>query len=398
MGSQKDGAGTTKMTGAAVLTRRGAARARSGHPWIYRSDVFDASGGTGDVVRVVDRGGLFLGYAFYNPKSEITLRIATREDEALDEAWFRARIERALAYRESLNIDADAYRLFHAEADGVPGLVADRYGDHFVLQVGSAAVEERLDWIIAVLEDLFAPSGILLRGDSPARRREGLAMKVEVASGEVPERIVVREGPVRYHARPWRGQKTGGFLDQRENHLAAASYAKGRVLDVFSYAGGFALHAARRVESVEAVDSSGEALGAARANAELNGLTNVTFTRKNAFDLLRERSHAGELYETVILDPPAFAKAKRDLPGAIRAYKEINLRAIKLLAPGGTLITCSCSYHFSRELMQDTLRSAAADAGATMRVREWRGQAADHPEVLAIPETHYLKCAVLERM
>ncbi|MDQ4082988.1 MAG: class I SAM-dependent methyltransferase, partial [Actinomycetota bacterium] len=282
MSSQKEGAGTMKMMGAAVLTRRGAARVRSGHPWIYRSDVFDASGETGDVVRVVDRGGRFLGYAFYNPKSEITLRIATREDEALDEAWFRARIERALAYRESLNIDADAYRLFHAEADGVPGLVADRYGDHFVLQVGSAAVEERLDWIIAVLEDLFAPSGILLRGDSPARRREGLAIKVEVPSGEVPESIVVREGPVRYHARPWRGQKTGGFLDQRENHLAVASYAKGHVLDVFSYAGGFALHAARRVESVEAVDSSGEALEAARANAELNGFSNIAFTRANA--------------------------------------------------------------------------------------------------------------------
>ena len=398
MGSQKDGAGTTKMTGVAVLTRRGAARARSGHPWIYRSDVFDASGETGDVVRVVDRGGRFLGYAFYNPKSEITLRIATREDEALDEAWFRARIERALAYRESLNIDADAYRLFHAEADGVPGLVADRYGDHFVLQVGSAAVEERLDWIIGVLEDLFAPSGILLRGDSPARRREGLAMKVEVPSGEVPESIVVREGPVRYHARPWRGQKTGGFLDQRENHLAAASYAKGHVLDVFSYAGGFALHAARRVESVETVDSSGEALETARANAALNGISNIAFTRANAFDLLRERSNSGEGYDTIVLDPPAFVKTKRDLPGATRAYKEINLRAMKLLSLGGVLITCSCSYHFSRELMEETLRSAAADANRLIRVREWRGQALDHPQILAIPETRYLKCAVLERL
>jgi 23S rRNA (cytosine1962-C5)-methyltransferase len=219
-----------------------------------------------------------------------------------------------------------------------------------------------------------------------------------VLSGKVPESVVVREGPVRYTARLWTGQKTGSFLDQRENHLAAGRYARGRVLDIFSYAGGFASHAATRAESVEAVDSSGAALEAARANAEQNGLSNVTFTRRNAFDLLRARSDAGEVYQTVILDPPAFAKAKRDLPAAIRAYKEINLRAIKLLAPGGTLITCSCSYHFSRELMQDTLRSAAADAGGTMRVREWRGQSADHPEVLTIPETGYLKCAILERL
>jgi 23S rRNA (cytosine1962-C5)-methyltransferase len=382
----------------AVLRNRGASRVRSGHPWVYRSDVESAEGESGDVVRVTDRSGNFLGRAFYNPGSEISLRVATREDEPLDEAWFRRKLQNALSYRASLKIDADAYRVLHAEADGVPGLVVDRYGEYLVLQVGVAAVERRLGWVISVLEDLLAPAGILLRADSLARKREGLDTEVRVLSGEVPENVVVREGPVRYKARLWTGQKTGSFLDQRENHLAAGRYARGRALDVFSYAGGFALHTARRAESVEAVDSSGAALEAARANADLNDLANVTFTRKNAFDLLRERSDSGEVYETVILDPPAFAKAKRDLPAAIRAYKEINLRAIKLLAPGGTLITCSCSYHYSRELMQDTLRSAAADAGALMRVREWRGQAADHPEVLSIPETRYLKCAVLERM
>jgi 23S rRNA (cytosine1962-C5)-methyltransferase len=381
----------------AVLKNRGASRVRSGHPWVYRSDVESAEGETGDIVRVTDRSGNFLGRAFYNPGSEISLRVATREDEQIDEDWFRRKLEDALTYRSSLKIDGDAYRLMHAEADGVPGLVVDRYGEYLVLQVGVAAVERRVGWVISTLEDLLAPAGILLRADSLARKREGLDTEVRVLSGEVPESAVVREGPVRYTARLWTGQKTGSFLDQRENHLAAGRYAGGRVLDVFSYAGGFALHAARGAESVEAVDSSGAALEAARANAELNGLTNVTFTRKNAFDLLRERSDAGEVYGTVILDPPAFAKAKRDLPAAIRAYKEINLRAIKLLVPGGILITCSCSYHFSRELMHDTLRSAAADAGATMRVREWRSQAADHPEVLTIPETRYLKCAVLER-
>ena len=373
-------------------------RVRSGHPWVYRSDVASAEGWAGDLVRVTDRGGNFLGMAFLNPSSEISLRVVTREDEPIDEGWFRRKLEVALAYRSSLNIDADAYRLMHAEADGVPGLVVDRYGEYLVLQIGVAAVERRMGWMISSLEDLLSPAGILLRADSFARKREGLDTEVRVLSGKVPEDVIVREGPVRYTARLWTGQKTGSFLDQRENHLAAGRYARGRTLDVFSYAGGFALHAAGGAESVEAVDSSGAALEAARSNADLNGLTNLTFTRRNAFDLLRGRSDAGELYQTVILDPPAFAKARRDLPGAIRAYKEINLRAIRLLGPGGILISCSCSYHFSRELMQDTLRSAASDAGATMRVREWRTQAADHPEVLTIPETRYLKCAVLERL
>jgi 23S rRNA (cytosine1962-C5)-methyltransferase len=380
----------------AVLKDRGAARARSGHPWIYRSDIAEACGEAGDVVPVLDRRGNFLGHAFYNPRSEISLRIATRRDEPVNESWFRARMEKAFTYRDSLEIDADAYRLFHAEADGVPGLVVDRYGEHLVLQAGSATVEERLGWIVEALGGLISPAGMLLRGDSAARKREGLDSAVRVLYGEVPESVVVREGLVRYRMYLWSGQKTGGFLDQRENHLAAGRYARGKVLDVFSYAGGFALHAARRAETVEAVDSSGAALEAARANAELNGLDNITFTRSNAFDLLRERSDAGEGYDTVILDPPAFARTKRELPKARRAYKEINLRAIKLLKPGGILITCSCSYHFSREMMEDTLRAAAADAGKTMRVREWRGQARDHLEILTIPETRYLKCAVLE--
>ena len=390
---------TVGKTGQAVLTRRGAARLRAGHPWIFRSDVAEAEGEAGDIVRVTDGAGRFLGWAFYNPGSEISLRIAEREDREINEPWFRSRIGRALAYRQSLKIDADAYRLLHAEADGIPGLVVDRYGNYCVLQVGSAAVERRLGWILAALEDAVAPAGILLRGESAARRREGLETGVKILSGAVPETLVVREGPARYEARPWTGQKTGGFLDQRENHGAAARYLNGatRVLDVFSYAGGFALHAARVAKKVEAVDASGDALELARCNADLNGLTNVSFTRANAFDLLRERSDGDERYDAVILDPPAFAKSKRDLPRATRAYKEINLRAMKMLAPGGILVTCSCSHHFSRELMEETLRSAAADAGRTMRLREWRGQAADHPEILTVPETRYLKCAILER-
>ena len=384
----------------AVVDKRGAARIRAGHPWVYRSDVREAAGEAGDVLSVLDRKGDFLGRAFYNPKSEISLRVATRDDEPVDEPWFFTRIEKALSYRDSLGIDADAYRILHAEADGVPGLVVDRYGDHVVLQVGSAAVERRLGWVVSALAELLSPDGILLRGDSAGRKREGLDTGVRVLLGEVPASVVVREGPVRYRADLWRGQKTGSFLDQRENHLAAGRYTAGtgRVLDVFSYAGGFALHAARGAQEVEVVDSSGAALEAARANARLNGLENITFTRARAFDVLRERSGAGELYDAVILDPPAFAKTKRDLPGARRAYKEINLRAMKLLGPGGALITCSCSFHLSQEFFEETLRFAAADAGRTMRVRELRGQAADHPEILTVPETRYLKCAVLERV
>jgi 23S rRNA (cytosine1962-C5)-methyltransferase len=381
----------------ARLTRRGAARVRSGHPWVYRSDVAQASGEPGDVVRVLGPNGAPLGRAFFNPDSEISIRLATYGDEDLDGGWFRDRLSAAIAYRESLDVDATALRLVHAEADGLPGLICDRYDEYLVLQVGSAAVERRLDWILEILHERLEPRGILLRGDSAARKREGLETGVRVLRGDVPESIVVREGPVSYWARPHDGQKTGGFLDQRENHLAAGRYARGRVLDVFSYAGGFALHAARGADSVEAVDSSGPALEMACRNAELNGLSNITFTRENAFDVLRSRSDRGEQYDVVVLDPPAFAKSRREVSRARRAYKEINLRAMRLLAPGGILVTCSCSYHFTREILDETLRSAAADAGASMRVVEWRGQSADHPVLLNVPETHYLKCAILQR-
>ncbi|MGB3683532.1 MAG: class I SAM-dependent rRNA methyltransferase [Rubrobacteraceae bacterium] len=381
-----------------IVTDRGAARVRSGHPWVYRSDISEAAGEAGDVVRVNDRRGKFLGKAFYNPGSQISLRLVTRDDEPVDESWFASKVQAALDYRQTLAIDADAYRLIHGEADGIPGLVVDRYGDYLVLQVGSAAVERRLEWVTGRLVEQLNPSGILARNDSAARKREGLSTETRVLSGNVPESIIVREGAVRHRVDPWGGQKTGGFLDQRENHRAAGRYATGRVLDVFSYTGGFALHAAQKADTVEAVDASGPALHAARANAGLNGLENITFTRASAFDLLRERSDTGERYDTVILDPPAFAKSKRDLKKAARAYKEINLRAMKLLSPGGILVTCSCSFHFSRELMEETLRAAAADAVRTMRLREWRGQSADHPELLTVPETGYLKCAVLERV
>ncbi|CAN5755366.1 class I SAM-dependent rRNA methyltransferase [soil metagenome] len=397
--------GTLDTVRTAILTKRGANRARSGHPWIYRSDVAEASGEPGDAVRVADGAGRCLGTAFYNPESEITLRIADHRDVNLDRDWMRSRLHAAVAYRDTLTIDSEAYRLVHAEADGIPGLVVDRYGPYAVLQVGSAAVERRLPWIVELLSEMPGVEGILLRGDTASRKREGLSSRVERLYGEVPGSVVVREGPVSYVARLGEGQKTGGFLDQRENHLAAGRYAAdlrhaGRVLDVFSYAGLFALHAARSAPEaeVEAVDSSQGALDAGAENARLNGLKNLNFTRSDAFDLLRARSRSGEAYDLIVLDPPAFAKGKRDLTKARRAYKEINLRAMNLLVPGGLLFTCSCSYHLSRQAFGETLASAASDAGAAMRVREWRGQSADHPELLTVPETAYLKCAVLQRV
>lgn len=387
----------------AVVNGRGAKRVRSGHPWVYRSDVVKMAGEAGDVVRVVDGKRGFLGMAFANPRSEISLRVASRvENEEIGEEWFRGKIHKALEYRKSLEIDASAYRIIHSEADGIPGLVVDKYGEYLVLQIGSAAVERMVDVVAEIFEETLSPSGILLRGDTASRKKEGLDRGVRVVAGDVPESVVVREGEVRYTASLRGGQKTGSFLDQRENHIAAGRLAGGRVLDVFTYAGGFALHAAKSaadsVEAVEVVDASGPALDAARMNAEMNGIEGITFTRANAFDLLRSRSDAGEKYGAIILDPPAFAKSRRELPKARKAYKEINLRAMKMLTEGGILITCSCSHHLSREMFEETLRSAAGDAGADMRVVEWRGQAADHPEMLAVPETSYLKCAVLRRM
>lgn len=380
----------------ATVRNRGAARIHAGHPWVYRSDISEASGGAGDIVRVVDRKGRFLGRAFYNPRSEISLRMVTRNDEPVDGGWFYNRILTALTYRKTLDINGDAYRLIHAEADGIPGLIVDRYGEYLVLQAGSAAVDRRMEWALDPLKELLSPAGILARNDFNARGREGLPLEVKVLHGGVPGSVVIREGDVLLNVDLWRGQKTGTFLDQRENHLAAGRYAHGKVLDVFSYAGGFGLHTAHKAESVEIVDASEAALQAARANVELNNLTNFTFTRSNAFHLLHQRSDAGEAYDAIILDPPAFAKGRRDLPAALRAYKEINLRAMKLLSPRGVLITCSCSYHVSETDFKDTMRAAATDAGRRIQVREWRGQAPDHPEVLNIPETRYLKCAVLE--
>lgn len=384
--------------GAVAVTAKGAARWRAGHPWIYRTDVADEPGGPAGVVRVTDRKGRFLGRALYSPRSEIRLRLLTTEDVAVDREWWRARI--ASAARRRTGIDATAWRVVHGEGDGLPSLVVDRYGPFVVAQLLSAGVEAARDDVGAALQDVLAPEGILLRNDAAVRRHEGLPLEVTLFSGQVPETVEVIESGVKYLAAPWRGQKTGGFLDQRENRVLLAAHARpgGRAADCFAYHGSFTLHLARQSGSVLAVDSSAEALERGARNAALNGYTNVTWKEANVFDLLRELEARGETFDTIALDPPAFAKTKASVPRALAGYKEINLRAMRCLAPGGVLFTCSCSYHVHRRDFEAMLADAAADSGRRLEVLRFTGQANDHPEIITVPETGYLKGALLRVM
>lgn len=381
------------------VNRRGAARWREGgHPWIYRSDVVQAPGVEAGAVRVTDEAGGRLGTALWSGASQIAVRMLGRGQLELDGEFWRSRIGAAVRYREQLAPDGNAWRVVHAEADGIPSLVVDRFGDHLVVQLLSAGLEVYREEIVAALVETCAPAGILARNDVPVRKLERLEQQVELLYGEVPEEVAVREGQVRYLAAPWSGQKTGAFLDQRENRIRAGALARGRALDCFSYHGSFALHLAMGAESVTAVDSSADALARAARNAALNGEhgERIEFVEANAFDFLRAQDDAGERYDTIALDPPAFAKRKDALDGAMRGYKELNLRALRILNPGGVLCTFSCSYHLSPWHFRQVLESAAADAGRPVRWLEWRGQAADHPEVLQVPESSYLKGAVLQ--
>ncbi len=376
------------------LTARGLERFQTGHPWIYRSDVASIPETSG-LYPVQDRGRT-LGWAAVNPKSEITVRMLTRGDQEANEALLLERLERAIQFRRDLEIDGNSFRVTHSDADGLPGLTVDRYGDYLVMQQNSGALEPFLEGFLDTLERAFQPAGILARFDGKSRGLEGLEGGVYTLRGEVPDWLEAREGDVRYWVDPWRGQKTGAFLDQRENRLALSARAHGRALDVFSYHASFGLHLAEVCDSVECIDASEAALERAEENAQLNGFQNLSFTAGNAFDLLHDRERNGETYHTISLDPPAFAKARRDLPAAYRAYKEVNLRAMKLLEPGGILGTASCSFHVSEPDFYLMLRDAAADAGRTVRVLERRSQASDHPELLTLPESRYLKYALLE--
>jgi 23S rRNA (cytosine1962-C5)-methyltransferase len=381
-----------------VISPRGEERIRDGHPWVYRRDVVDTRAKGGDTVRVLGARGKRVGAALYSDRSEIAIRMLTRgEDPAGPDLW-RARIDAAIAYRTSLRIDANAYRLVHGEADLLPSLIVDRYGDYLVMQTLSQGTDRMLPDLVEMLVDAVEPAGILARNDPRVRQLEGLEQKVELLHGQVPDRLAVRDGAVAYEVDLWRGQKTGLFLDQRENRAAAAAYARGRALDCFSYHGGFALAIAPRCDEVVALEISDDAAARIDANAALNGVTNVRAKTVNVFDELHELDRADERVDAIVLDPPAFAKSKQALPRARAGYKEINLRALKLLRPGGYLVTCSCSYNVDEASFGEIVWEAAVDAKASVVVVEKRMQARDHPVLIGVPETYYLKCFILRKL
>lgn len=352
----------------------------------------------GDVVSVVGPRGRPVGHALFSDRSQIALRLVARPDEKVDASFWRERLAAAIGFRERLAIDATAYRLVHAEGDLLPSLIVDRYGDHLVMQTLSQAAERLLPQWTAALVDLLKPAGILARNDARVRGLEGLDTKVDVLHGTVPERLEVREGRVQYEVDLYTGQKTGLFLDQRENREAAARYARGRLLDCFSYHGGFALALAPHCDEVIAIDSSEDAAAHIRANATRNGVSRIDVRVANVFDELREFDRGDERFDTIVLDPPAFAKNRAALPKALAGYKEINLRALRLLAPGGVLITCTCSHHVDEATFGEVVFSAAQDAQVHVSVIEKRMQGRDHPILLGVPETYYLKCFILRKL
>jgi 23S rRNA (cytosine1962-C5)-methyltransferase len=379
------------------VNQKAAGRLASGHPWIFSSDVIDrGTAQPGDAVQVVDIKGRPLGTAHYSSTSQITLRLLSSRVEPFDTAFLRTRIEKALQLRERVVNDSNAYRLVHGEADLLPGLVVDRYGEHLVIQTLDQGMDKAKPEIVAVLNDLLKPASIVARNDVAVRKHEGLALETAVVSGTLPDRIQIAMNGFEWEANLLHGQKTGVFLDQRENYAAIRRYATGRALDCFTCTGGFALHMAANCDTVEAVDSSASALQSAAANARVNGIANVEFREADVFDLLSSYANARQRFQTVVLDPPAFTKSRTNLQDAARGYKEINLRALRLLDSGGILVTCSCSHHFSESMLLETVAEAALDAGRTLRVLERRTQSQDHPILLTVPETHYLKCVVLQ--
>jgi 23S rRNA (cytosine1962-C5)-methyltransferase len=384
---------------AVVVTAKGENRIRGGHPWVYRSDVADVRDvEPGVVVEVYGPRQRPLGHALFSDRSQITIRMVSHDATPIDDAFWRGRLERAIRFRESLDINATAYRLIHGEADLLPSLIVDRYGDYLVIQTLSQGMDRLAHSITSLLVEITGAKGVLARNDPKVRALEGLEQKVEVMHGQVPQSITIREAGVTYTVDPWRGQKTGLFLDQRENREAAARYAHGRMLDCFSYNGGFALALAPKCETVEALDVSADAVARIAANAEANGLTNVIAREANVFDELRHLEREGARYDTIVLDPPAFAKNKASIPNAMAGYKEINLRALRLLNPGGYLVTCSCSYNVDEAMFAEAVFDASADAHIPVTVVEKRMQGRDHPVLLGVPETYYLKSFILRKL
>jgi 23S rRNA (cytosine1962-C5)-methyltransferase len=390
------------MAPTVTLTPRGVERAKSGHLWIYRSDLADVQAAGGDVVQVVGPRGRPVGEAFYSDRSQIAIRLVSQSGATAKGAeakgtdagggLWRHRLQQAIKFRESLKIDASAYRLVHGEGDLLPSLVVDRYGDYVVLQTLSQATDRLMPEWARILNELIAPKGILARNDGRVRGLEGLETKVEVVSGEVPAHVEVNEGRVRYDVDLFTGQKTGLFLDQRENREAAS------LLDCFSYHGGFALALAPHCTETLAIESSEEASAHIRDNAKRNGIDRLEVRTANVFDELREMDRGDERFDTIVLDPPAFAKSRAALPKALAGYKEINLRALRLLNPGGILVTCTCSHHVDEATFGEVIYAAALDAQAQISVVEKRMQGRDHPVLLGVPETYYLKCFILRKL
>jgi len=379
------------------VNRKAADRIGAGHPWIFSSDVLDRGGAEpGSAVLVVNERNRTLGTAHYSSTSQICLRLLSRRGEEISRGFFLARLRKAASHRQRIVADTEAYRVVHAEADLLPGLIVDRYGDFLVVQTLDQGMDRNKETIVDCLREIYAPRGVVLRNDAPVRAREDLPRVSEIASGEVPERVVVGINGFQFQVDLMKGQKTGVYLDQRENYAAAARYAGGRALDCFTSSGGFALHLAGKCESVEAVDSSREVLETAQANAAANQAGNITFREANVFDLLAGYAAAGRRFGTVVLDPPAFTKSRAALESASRGYREINLRALRLLESGGLLVTCSCSHHLSEAMLLEIVAQASLDAGRPLRVLERRTQARDHPILLTVPETHYLKCLILQ--
>jgi 23S rRNA (cytosine1962-C5)-methyltransferase len=379
------------------VNKKGARRVRGGHLWIYRSDVVKTEADGGAVVSVYDEGRNFVGKAFYSDSSEITLRIFTTRDEIVDKTFWKTQIVEAAQRRRTTNDgqQANAKRLIYSEGDLIPSLIVDDYDGVFVMQTLSQGTEKLKETFVEILREEFQPRAIIERNDVKVRQRENLEMKAGVLFGEVADEIVINQDGVKFYVSPLGGQKTGSFLDQRENHLAMRRHAFGRGLDCFTFNGGFALNLARGCESVLALDISEDATRLARRNAELNAISNVRFETANVFDALRDYEARGEKFDTLVLDPPAFVKSRAALKSAMRGYKEINLRALKLLNAGGVLATCSCSFHMSEDLLLETVEEAARDAKRRVHLIEKRTQASDHPILVGMPETYYLKCFIL---
>ena len=382
-------------SGTVTITHRGTERLLSGHPWIYRSDVAAAEADPGAAVRILDRRQRFWGTALYSAKSQIALRLLSREHRPFDREFLAERILRAASYRKVVAASAKAYRLVASEGDLLPSLIVDRYGEHLVIQTLSQGMDRLKPTVVEILRDRFSPASIQERNDVAIRALEDLPEQKGVLYGETPSEVVIEEDGVKLAHDLAGGQKTGAFLDQRENRVAARQYARGRALDCFCYAGAFALSLAGACESVVGVDISAEALDSARRNQELNSYTNIEWREANCFDFLKAADQEGQRYDTIVLDPPAFARQKSNRESALRGYKELNLRALKMLNPGGFLVTCSCSFHVSEADLLGIVAEAALDAHRTVSVVERRTQSRDHPILLTVPETHYLKCLIL---